>query len=231
MQTVIAKNGTVSGTTNVTKVLLTGGVLAGPIYIVVGLLQVLFREGFDIRRHDLSLLSNGDLGWIQIANFLVTGALVIAFAVGLRRVLALGRGAKAGPILLGIYGLGLIGAGVFVADPALGFPIGTPADAHNISTSGLLHFVCGGIGFLALIAACLVFARRFAKQGEGRWAAYSVATGVLFFAAFFGIAAGSNGPANVMTIVIFAFTAAVILAWTWIALLAARVIRELPGTN
>lgn len=231
MQTSIAKHGTVSGTTNLTKWLLAGGVIAGPIYVVVGLLQVLFREGFDIRRHDLSLLSNGDLGWIQITNFLVTGALVITFAVGLRRVLASGRGAKAGPILLAVYGLGLIGAGIFVADPALGFPIGTPADAHTISTSGLLHFVCGGIGFLGLIAACFVFARRFAKQGHGHWAAYSAATGILFFAAFVGIATGSNGPANIVTLVSFAFTAAVILAWTWIALLAARVIRELPRTN
>ena len=50
--------------------LLKCGVLAGPIYVVVGLLQVLLREGFDIRRHALSLMSNGDLGWIQIASFI-----------------------------------------------------------------------------------------------------------------------------------------------------------------
>lgn len=28
---------------------------------------MLTGEGFDMRRHALSLLSNGDLGWIQVA--------------------------------------------------------------------------------------------------------------------------------------------------------------------
>jgi Protein of unknown function (DUF998) len=33
----------------------------------------------------MSLLSNGALGWIQIANFVVSGLALLAFAVGLRR--------------------------------------------------------------------------------------------------------------------------------------------------
>src|SRR5256885_771818 len=82
------------------------------------------------------------------------------------------------------------------AAPAVDFPPAPPADAHTISSYGLLHFVSGGLGFLGLIGACLVFARRFASLGQRGWAIYSAATGVLFFAAFFGIAAGSNqtGP-------------------------------------
>jgi hypothetical protein len=47
-----------------TRHLLACGVLAGPIYILVGLLQILTREGFDMTRHPLSLMSTGDLGWI-----------------------------------------------------------------------------------------------------------------------------------------------------------------------
>jgi hypothetical protein len=35
----------------------------------VGLIQVLVRDGFDIGRHALSLLGNGDLVWLQIASF------------------------------------------------------------------------------------------------------------------------------------------------------------------
>ena len=60
------------------RMLLVCGAAAGPLYIAVGLAQMLTREGFDMRRHALSLLSNGELGWIQIANFLVSGALVVA---------------------------------------------------------------------------------------------------------------------------------------------------------
>jgi len=53
--------------------LLACGTAAGPIYVGLGLLQIAIRPGFDITRHALSLLSNGDLGWIQISNFLITG--------------------------------------------------------------------------------------------------------------------------------------------------------------
>jgi hypothetical protein len=72
--------------------------------------QMLVRDGFDIRRHALSLLTNGNLGWIQILNFVLTGLLVIAGAFGMRRALRWGRGRTWGPLLLGVHGLGLIGA-------------------------------------------------------------------------------------------------------------------------
>src|SRR6266568_2795847 len=178
--------------TKQTRALLICGLIAGPFYIVVGLIQALTRPGFDIIRHDLSLLANGDLGWIQITNLVLAGLLVVAFAVGMRQALYAGRGRTWGPILLGVYGLGLIGAGFFTADPALGFPPGTPSNANTVSWHGLVHLVSGGVGFLGLIAACFVSARRFASLREGAWAAYSVTTGVVFFAGFAGIAAGSG---------------------------------------
>ena len=104
-----------------TRLLLACGAAAGPVYVLVGLIQVLMREGFDVRRHALSLLSNGDFGWIQTTNFLVSGALVLAGALGIRRALAPGRAGTWGPILLALYGVGLIGAGVYPADPAVAF--------------------------------------------------------------------------------------------------------------
>jgi hypothetical protein len=143
-----------------TRVLLSLGVTAGPLYVVVGLVQVLTREGFDASRHAVSHLSNGDHGWVQVANFLVTGLLVVAGAIGCRRAIRSTPGGTWGPALLAVYGLGMLGAGVFKADAGNGFPPGIDAPAE-ITSSGLLHFVCGGIGFYALIAACFVFARRF----------------------------------------------------------------------
>ena len=76
----------------VTRALLACGLVAGPLYVVVALLQVLFRDGFDLSRQPLSMLSLGDLGWIQITNFVVGGLLAVGFAAGLRRVLRGGRG-------------------------------------------------------------------------------------------------------------------------------------------
>lgn len=203
------------------RLLLACGVAAGPIYLLVGFGQACTREGFDIRRHALSLLANGDLGWIQVANFLVTGVLVIAGAIGARRVQHAGRGGTWGPLLLSVYGLGLIGAGVFPADPGQGFPPGTPMRAATISTAGLMHFVCGGIGFYALIAACFVFARRFAARGHSTWARYSALSGVLFFVAFAAIASGQASPA-----IILGFYVAVAWIWIWHAAVHRRLMRD-----
>lgn len=198
-----------------TRALLLCGACAGPLYVAVGLAQVLLREGFDARRHALSLMSNGELGWIQIANFVVSGLLVLAGALGLRCSLRGTPGGAIGPFLLAVYGLGLVAAGAFVADPMDGFPPGTPP-GPPVATSwhGPLHFVAGGVGFLALIAGCLAFARRFAIRRELAWSLYSLATGLLFLAGFASIASGSKG-----SWVVPAFTASIVLAWSWLTAL------------
>ena len=201
------------------QALLRAGMVAGPLYIAVGLSQALTRDGFDMRRHALSLLSNGDFGWIQIGNFLVSGLLVLAGALGMRRLLAGQRAGTWGPILLAVYGVGLLGGGVFVADAGRGFPPGTP-DPQSMSRDGLLHFVFGGIGFYALIGACLVFARRFHAEGRSGWAVYSVVTGLGFLMSFVAIASGSTSAGVLLT-----FYGAVGWIWVWHTLLLARLAR------
>lgn len=221
-------NSTAPNPNATTRALLACTLIAGPVYVVVGAIEALARTGFDPTRHDLSLLANGKWGWIHITLLVLTGLLTVAGAVGMRRVLRGGRGGTWGPRLVGLYVLGLIGAGVFVADPMNGFPPGTPADAGAVSWHGILHFVCGGIGFLGLIAACFVFARRFAAFGERGWAMFSAATGVLYFAAFFGIASGSQQGGAVLTFVVLAFTVAVVLGWGWVSAVSTRLLGGLP---
>jgi len=198
-----------------TRTLLGLGALAGPLYVGVGLLEVVLRPGFDIRRHALSLMSNGDLGWVQIASFVVSGVLVILGAVGLRAALKPGRASASGPVLLLLYGIGLIGAGIFVADPMNGFPPGTPpGPPAAISWHGPLHFLAGGIGFLGLIGATVVMAVRFFGRREPGWAVASLATGIFFLGSFMAIASGSRHPAVNLT-----FTAAVVVSWAWLTAL------------
>lgn len=205
-----------------TRALLTCGLSAGPIYVAISLAQALGREGFDITRHAWSLLANGDLGWIQMVNLITVGALTLAAAVGMSRALRAGAGRTWIPVLIGVYGLSLIAAGLFRADPMDGFPIGTPAGPPaTISWHGIAHLVAGAIGFLALIVGCFVFARRSAAAGERGWMAFSIATGVFYLGAFAGIASGSNQPA-----IVLAFVAAVIIGWSWLAAVAARLRRE-----
>lgn len=202
-----------------TRSLLRAGVIAGPVFIIVGAIQILIRPGFDMRVNPLSQMALGDLGWIQVANFVMSGALVLAMAIGIRRVLGSGRGGTWGPLLIALYGIGEIGAAIFSADPGFSFPPGTPAGPPTtFSTHGLLHFVSAGIGFFALIGACFVFARRFAKLGQRGWAWYSRLTGAFFLVAFVGTASGA-GP-------LLALWAGIFLAWVWLSALAAKLIGE-----
>ena len=58
------------------------------------------------------------------------------------------------------------------------------------------------------------------------WAAYSRVTGVVFAAAFLGIAAGPQQSGAVATVVILAFTAAVVLGWTWFSAMQRQLTKE-----
>jgi hypothetical protein len=162
-----------------TRVLVTAGVVAGPLFVLVGLVQVLTREGFDLTRHPLSLLALGDLGWIQIANFIVAGVLMLAFALGARRSLGDGPGRVWAPVLFGLYGVGLVLGGAFTADPALGFPIGTP-DGYPTEWTfhGGVHAFAAPLAFLALVAVTWVVARRLAWEGHRAAATWSRVIGV-----------------------------------------------------
>jgi hypothetical protein len=207
----------------VTRSLLGYGVIAGPVYVAVSLAQVFTRRGFDPLRHEWSLLANGHLGWIQTANFIVSGLMMVAAAAGLRR--ALGDQALTGrrsdklrggthrwaPRLWAGYGLGLVSAGIFRADPTLGFPPGTSAGPGPVSWHGMLHLVSATIGFGCLIAACVVLARRMSAEGRRGWAAYSWGTGVVFLAGFAGVASGAGSVATTL-----GFVAAVLLGWGWV---------------
>ncbi len=200
----------------ITKSLLGYGVVAGPFYVAASLAEALTRSGFSLAHDDWSLLANGALGWIHVLVLVLSGLMVGAAAAGVARQRRAERMNAASGCFLGVYAAGLVGAGFFIADPADGFPVGTPpGPTITPSWHGMLHIVFGGIGFLGLVTACLVLAWQFRGQRQLGWA-FSLITGVLFFAAFAGIAAGGASSAGVL-----AFTGAVILAWTWLALVSA----------
>lgn len=202
----------------VTRSLLGYGPLAGTIFVGSILIQGLTRRGFSIAHDDASLLANGSLGWIQIATFLVAGAMTIAAAVGVHRALP----SRWAPRLIGLYGAGLMAAGVFRADPADGFGPGAPAGrATHISWHGDVHLIAASIGFIAVIAACVVVARYFSRAAHRGMAIYSRISGVAFLGAFAGVATGSSAPA-----VVLPFYAAVTAVFAWLAILSIHLYRR-----
>jgi hypothetical membrane protein len=149
------------------RAMLTCGVIAGPLFVATVIVQILTRDGFDLRRHPISLLSVGQYGWIQVTNFILAGVLSIVFSIGVARVLIDGPGSRWAPRFFGLFGVGLLIGGIFKADPALGFPVGAPEGyPEHITTHGMIHAFAPPLSFLSLIAACLVIARRFAADGQ-----------------------------------------------------------------
>jgi hypothetical protein len=162
------------------RMLLTSGAIAGPLFTIMWIIESITRPNYNLLRHPVSSLELGDFGWMQILNFFVAGLLMLAFAGGLRLALRPNRGSFWGPLLVAIWGIGLIGAGIFSTDPVSGYPPGSPDVLVNSTAHGALHDQFSLIGFLALTIACFVLASYFAKRGERRWTAYSILTGILF---------------------------------------------------
>jgi hypothetical protein len=199
------------------RALLACGVAAGPLFLTTVLIQAATRAGYDPRTHPLSLLSLGDLGWIQTVTFYTVGVLAAASAVGMRTVLGDTDAGRWGPRLIGAHGIAFVCAGILVTDAADGFP----AAASHPSTTwhGLLHNAAATVAGLALDAACLVFARRFLRRHQRAWATYSLAAVAL----------------DILTAAIAANThdfrwlllgGAII--WTWASALAAHLMRKCP---
>lgn len=212
-----------AGDAGSTRMLLLGGMIAGPIYLVTGTAQAMYRDGFDLMRHSLSVLANGPGGWVQVVNFVVAGLLVVGGAIGLRR--AFGRKARRFTLFLGLYGAGMLIAAVFRADPVDGFPPGTPlGPPTTFTTAGMIHFLAGTLGFISLAIACILAGRMLKRMGQPGLARLSLVSGQMVIVGFFG------GAAFAMSGGVLAIWFAVIVGWTWLAVVCMRARREMaPG--
>ena len=161
---------------------------------------------------------------------LATRLLIACGAIGLRQVFRTGRGSVWGPILLGIFGVALIVAGVFVTDPGLGYPPGTHTSSPQ-TLHGAIHGVNAIPTFGSLAIAIFVLARRFTGDPDWKgWALYSLITGILFVGFFIACLVVAqldqsgvlpNSPAGLLERV------AIVIGWGWIALLAIRLLSQM----
>lgn len=202
-----------TGNVAAARPLLRWGVVAGPFYLAVGLAQSFVRNGFDFARHPLSVLANGPGGWIQTANFALTGAMVVAAAVGFRRVLR--PTSHAMSWFLGAFGASMLVASVFRADPMDGFPAGTPkGPPTSISPMGMVHFIAGALGFASLAISCFVAARAMSRLGAPGLARLSLLSGLIILVGFFGGAALPSGSP------VLGIWIAVVVGWAWLAIMS-----------
>lgn len=202
----------------VTRSMLGWGVVAGPFYLAFALVLALTRDGFDLSRHALSLLTLGDGGWLQILNLALTGIMVIVAGWGMVRAVD-GQGRGAG-IATTIAGAAIFLAGVFRPDPVDGFPLGATASA---SPSGIAHLALGAVQFVGFAAAAFLLARFVASRGEHGRATGSKVAGVVVVLGFAAGAALSSGPAGVALLWV-----AVVTSFAWLLIASIWLYRVVP---
>jgi len=124
-----------------------------------------------------SALALGPYGWLQVANFVIFGLLLILFAIGLHREINAARWAIVGPALLILAGTALVLCG-FKTDPHL---------ANGPQTiSGWIHALAFFLLIGSLMPSFFFMWRRL--QNDPRWQGYdwyALVSGILALITFF----------------------------------------------
>ncbi len=203
-----------------TENLLACGLVAGPLFTLVYLLEGATRDGYSALRHPVSSLALGTHGWMQVVNFLASGSLLVGFGLGARRA---DHWSTWPPQLIGAAGIGLMGAGVFACDPVGGYPRGTPPRPDRPSPRGALHQLFSSLVFLGLPALFVLEARR----GKPFWAAFSSATCAAFLGSMTLSSAGFGQAPGFARVGGLFQRVALSAGFTWLTLRAAQMLRNL----
>jgi len=137
-----------------------GGVVGPALFTVVFLLEGWMRPGYHPLADYISALSLGARGWIQIANFLIFGALMFGFTRAVAAEFPHGKASRWGLILLTIISVGYFFSGPFVMDPT-----GTPLSEATVH--GTVHGILGGIVFLLMPTTIFIYLSRF--RSDPKW--------------------------------------------------------------
>lgn len=197
------------------------GAVAPLVFTVAWVAAGSVQTGYSARREDISALAalDAEHPWIMIAGLAVSGALTTAFAVAVRfRV----GGARIGPALVTLAGLGMVGLGVLRNDcSSVTEACEARVEAGAVSWHHTAHDVLSAPVFAAAVVAPLLLARRFrADVRLESLGAYSIATAaalaVLFVLGGLEAVPAWNGVIQ---------RAAVSLAVLWMEVVALRLLR------
>ncbi|MFE4644165.1 DUF998 domain-containing protein [Streptomyces sp. NPDC056450] len=189
------------GPMTVRRGLLWCGVAGSGLFILIFLINDVVKPDYDPVRDAVSEAGIGSGGWLQIANFTVSGLLITASSVAISQVVNRWTG-----MLVGLVGAGLALAGVFVSDPV-------PTD--DATWHGMIHNVVGSLSSAALVAACFV-AARWRTTALWRW--YSLVVGVAMPLTFV-VATGATETLGIWQ------RLTNVIGWTWLIVLALRAMR------
>ena len=214
-----------------TRGLLYCGLAAGPVFVTTFLIQGATRDGYRPSRHPVSSLALGPRGWIQTANFAVTGTLVLAGAAGLGRAADPALSSRAGRALISSAGAGLIGAAVFVTDPVSGYPPGTPDALIQPSRTGMIHNLAAVPVFLGLPAAAFTCSWQSVRTGHRRFGLYCAATATTMLATTALAGAGFNQTPQLVNLAGLFQRASIVTGFGWLTALSAQALTRAPAVS
>ncbi|MFW6034249.1 MAG: DUF998 domain-containing protein [bacterium] len=201
--------------------------IAAPVgFVASALTQSLLRADHALLTDPISALAAGPDGWIQNVTFAAAGVLLVAFAAGLHGAVRPSRAGALGPVLVALFGVGLLGAAAFPA-----------ADAASVFVEDQVpvsHVVAGVVAFLSVGPAALLLSWRLSRDSEwrdlaGYVRAVSVTLLVLFLAG--GVLVRPAGAPFHDWLGVFQWVYAVVVWYPCVVVLAVRLLRvarELP---
>jgi hypothetical protein len=212
--------------------LLRCGIWAGPAFAATFLAEGAARDGYRPLHHPVSPLALGPRGWIQTANFAVTGALCLAGAAGLRLADDRQPGSRTGSVMVAAAGAGLIASAAFRTDPVGGYPPGTPDTPARFSRAGTAHNLAAVPVFFGLPAAAACYGLASRRSGQPpRFAAYCAATAVAMpvtaalAGAGYGRSSSLGGYGGLLQ------RASIITGFAWLTAVSARALQHTPAST
>lgn len=157
------------------RTLLLGG-LVGPLFFATAVIVgSSMRPGYDHRMEVMSALGGTGSPNAIVMNgfgFLPAGVMILGFGFALFRFAPRSFFAVVGGVLLGLFGSGIVAAGVYSCDPGC---VGT-----GTSREAFLHIVASVVAFLSGILACFVWGGAFRADPAWRGLSnFSFAAGIL----------------------------------------------------
>jgi hypothetical protein len=200
------------------------------VFVTASVAEGAVRDGYRPLRHPVSSLALGPHGWVQAANFAVTGTLFLAAAAGLSRARSPAASARAGPVLIGAAGAGLIGSAVFPTDPVSGYPPGTPDALPAPTRTGIVHNLAAIPVFLGLPAAAASYSWRSFRTGQRGFGLYSAGTAITMLATMALASAGFSQSPRLVSLGGLFQRASIVTGFAWLTALSARALQHAPAT-
>lgn len=194
------------------RVLIWAGGLAPIVFTIVYAIDGFIRPSYSAAYRPISDLGVGPNGLIQVFNFVVLGVLIVGLAASVPVPSQIAG--RPGTILLALFGVGLIVAGIFVTDVGRG----------ALTVHGAVHQFASFVAFNSLIATIFVTAWHARRLDRERpWMVYSLVSGlaVMIALAGFGYSMAMSGPAGLFERI------AGTVGLAWVSVLAFRSIQVL----